>query len=371
MEEGTVKARELEDFCLDERPQLVAAVTAYCGDPDVAEEVAQEALARACDRWDDVREKRSPGAWTYRVAVNLVNDRFRRRSVERRVRRQLAEPDGWYRDRDAATVVAVRRAVGMLPPRQRAAVTLRYLLDWTVAETAEALGISDGAVRSLTHRGVTALREHFARSGDQRLLRILAAIGVVVLVAVASVAAVALARAQPAPVYIDDGALPVVPSDATEGAPAEAVPSDDGGGTTPTRIGSDDLELRVTGDLDGRYVLSGPHYTGSVEPGPGAEANDAIRFGRRHRAVIQLSHDPRPGEVFSGADVHVTLVLDGRDFFASDGECTVTVEDSEVHDLVGAPPRTDVTALSMTCSGLDGGRGGDRMTIDVDGWWRP
>lgn len=62
-----------ERFCAAAWPRLVAAMSHYCGDVHVAEELVQEALVRACRRWAHVSKLSSPEGWTYRVAVNLAN----------------------------------------------------------------------------------------------------------------------------------------------------------------------------------------------------------------------------------------------------------------------------------------------------------
>jgi RNA polymerase sigma-70 factor (ECF subfamily) len=150
---------ELDSFCRREHPRLVGALSLYCGDPSLAEEVAQEALSRACARWGRVGQMAAPGAWVHRVAINLVNSRFRRLAVERRARSRgvgaLAES---HVDPDGADTVAVRAAVAALPIRQRTALVLRYFADLPVADVADLLGVSDGAVHQLTHRAVDALR---------------------------------------------------------------------------------------------------------------------------------------------------------------------------------------------------------------------
>jgi RNA polymerase sigma factor (sigma-70 family) len=58
-------------------------------------------------------------------------------------------------------VVAVRSAVAALPPRQRAALVLRYYGGLSLAETAETLGCAEGTVKSLTHKAIAALRTTF------------------------------------------------------------------------------------------------------------------------------------------------------------------------------------------------------------------
>ena len=73
---------EVGDFCREMHPRLVGALALHCGDRDVAEELAQETLARVWERWSSVRSMDSPEAWTFRVAFNLSNSRFRRNAAE-------------------------------------------------------------------------------------------------------------------------------------------------------------------------------------------------------------------------------------------------------------------------------------------------
>lgn len=153
---------ELEVFCRREYPRLVGSLSLHCGDPGVAEELAQEALARACDRWERVRQMDAPGAWVHRVAVNLASSHFRRRQAERRANARHGDDSARaHTDHDVAGAVAVRQAVSRLPDRQRTAVALRFFLEMSVAEAAAVMHCSEGAVTQHTRRGVAALRTRF------------------------------------------------------------------------------------------------------------------------------------------------------------------------------------------------------------------
>lgn len=57
--------RGADQFCDEIRGRLVGSLTVYCGDRLVAEELAQDALVRAFERWDTVGAMASPEAWTY------------------------------------------------------------------------------------------------------------------------------------------------------------------------------------------------------------------------------------------------------------------------------------------------------------------
>ena len=155
---GGTEQADAEAFCIRVRPWLVGSLSLYCGDADVAEELAQDTLARVWDRWGAVATMASPEAWTYRVALNLANSHYRRRAAERRAnaRQECIRLDA--PDADAADALAVRQAVSLLPKRQRAALVLRYYADLPVTETATLLGCAPGTVKALTHQAIAALR---------------------------------------------------------------------------------------------------------------------------------------------------------------------------------------------------------------------
>lgn len=149
---------EAEAFCARVRPWLVGSLSLYCGNPDVAEELAQDTLARVWDRWATVSTLQSPEGWAYRVGLNLANSHYRRRAAERRANARQEPTPLAVDPPDAADAVAVRQAVTMLPKRQRAALVLRYYVDLPVADTAELLGCAPGTVKALTHQALVALR---------------------------------------------------------------------------------------------------------------------------------------------------------------------------------------------------------------------
>jgi RNA polymerase sigma factor (sigma-70 family) len=145
-------------LCARVRPRLVGALALHCGDRGVAEELAQEALARAWERWAVVQQARDPAAWCYRVAFNLAASWFRRRAAEARARQRSLPAAPALPDH--AKALAVRRAVAALPPRRRTALLLRYYLDLSVADTAEVMGCRPGTVKALCAQAGAALRDH-------------------------------------------------------------------------------------------------------------------------------------------------------------------------------------------------------------------
>ena len=112
------------------------------GDAEAARDAVAEAFSRAYERWPRVASMDSPSGWVYRVALNELRRRMRRRALESRLLRQERfhplsppdiDPDLWD-------------AVAALPLRQREAIVLRYVGDLTERDVAGVLGISEGAV---------------------------------------------------------------------------------------------------------------------------------------------------------------------------------------------------------------------------------
>jgi RNA polymerase sigma-70 factor (sigma-E family) len=129
-----------------------------------AEDLVQDCLFKVARRWSRVGAMDDPLAYTRRVLVHLAL-----RQAGRRARRRAeleATPAQEVADAAAALVGLETReelleALSQLPPRQRAAIVLRYFLDLSEAETARALGCSVGTVKSNTSKGLARLRQTF------------------------------------------------------------------------------------------------------------------------------------------------------------------------------------------------------------------
>lgn len=148
-------------FCREAYPRVVGALSHLCGEPAVAEELAQEALIRAHQRWSRVRTLSSPVGWTVHVGANLARSHLRRRAVARRLLPSQAGPDR-HDDPDGAEAVAVRRAVAALPAAQREAVVLRHVTGLSASGIGELTGVDAATVRKRTERGLAALRTALA-----------------------------------------------------------------------------------------------------------------------------------------------------------------------------------------------------------------
>lgn len=124
--------------------------------PD-AEDVAQEALLVARQRWDDVQGLDVPGAWVRRVALRM-GARRARREHGRAGLEAIAEPPHHAPPPDLDLVAAI---LG-LPDRHAAAVRLHHLEDRPVAEVAEMLGCTQGAAKVLLLRARRLLAERLS-----------------------------------------------------------------------------------------------------------------------------------------------------------------------------------------------------------------
>jgi len=151
---------DLAEFCRREHPRLVRSLDLVCGSLPVAEDLAQETLARVCKDWVRIRQLEAPGGYAHRIAMNLATSTFRRRAVQRRVEAAATrEQSVTWNDPDAATGVAVRKALQGLTPQQRRVLVLRFFLGYAVTETAQVLGMPEGTVKTHTTRGLAALRD--------------------------------------------------------------------------------------------------------------------------------------------------------------------------------------------------------------------
>lgn len=157
---------DLVAFCDEMYPRLVRMLSLYTGDVHVAEELAQEALVRASSRWSQVATYDRPDAWVLRVARNLATSAWRRRQAARRAATRDGRPDVTSEPVDVATVHTVREALARLSAADREVLVLRHHLDWSVADVAEELRISESAVRSRTKRAADRLRDELRESAD-------------------------------------------------------------------------------------------------------------------------------------------------------------------------------------------------------------
>jgi RNA polymerase sigma factor (sigma-70 family) len=157
----TVRVEEDEDrlarFVEADYGSLVAALGLVCGDRAAAEDAVQEALARAVVALRKGATIDSVPAWVRVVALNLLRNRWRSLVRERRARRRLEHGPSTSDSDRIEDALDLQSAIASLSQRQREAVALYYRLGLSVSETADAMKVSEGTVKTLLSRARTAL----------------------------------------------------------------------------------------------------------------------------------------------------------------------------------------------------------------------
>jgi RNA polymerase sigma-70 factor (ECF subfamily) len=155
-----------EEFYTATVGRLLGAMYPVIGDLHEAEEIVQEAFARASTRWSRLRDYDVPEAWVRRVAMNLAADRGRR--LQRQAKALLRTGPPPSVPPASVEAMALAEALRTLPMRQRQAIVLYHLIDLPVEQVAATLGTRSGTVKSLLARGRRTLA---ARLGDPEEVR--------------------------------------------------------------------------------------------------------------------------------------------------------------------------------------------------------
>jgi RNA polymerase sigma-70 factor (sigma-E family) len=145
--------------------------TAYLltGNRHDAEDVVQVAFAKLYLSWDKVRDRGSIDGYVRRILVNEHNSIWRRAWKWRESSQDHTTFDEPVHDAyDDGRGSALWDVVQTLPRKARAVVVLRYYEELSEAETADALGISVGTVKSQTSRALATLRERAPRTLNPR-----------------------------------------------------------------------------------------------------------------------------------------------------------------------------------------------------------
>lgn len=137
--------------------RLVVQLTALTGDLTEAEDVVQEAFARALPRWRRLAAYDDPEAWVRTVAVNLARNRWRSRRRGAAALLRLAPPDP--APEPSPDQVLVLQLLRTLPFDQRVVLVLHHLADQPVAAIADRLGVPEGTVKARLSRARRALAE--------------------------------------------------------------------------------------------------------------------------------------------------------------------------------------------------------------------
>jgi RNA polymerase sigma-70 factor (sigma-E family) len=160
---------DFTEFYQRSRDECLRAVLVSVGDQDTAQDLVDEAFARAWARWRTVGRHPAPAAWVVRTALNANISRWRRH------RRELPVPDpGSVPGLPAAPGAShspvdprIMAALMRLPARQRQVVALRLFLDLDTRRTAQVLGIAPGTVKEHLGRALASLRDDLIPTRNQ------------------------------------------------------------------------------------------------------------------------------------------------------------------------------------------------------------
>ena len=152
------------DLVATRSPALFRTAYAVVGDHQLAQDLLQEALAKAYVAWPRLRDTTKAEAYVRRTIVTTAISWWRRPSFHEHPAAVLPEPGASDATEEVATHDAVWPLVCRLPPRQRAALVLRYYEELSEAETADLMGCSVGTVKSQVSVALSKLRE---RLGDR------------------------------------------------------------------------------------------------------------------------------------------------------------------------------------------------------------
>ena len=134
------------------RERVYRLALAIVGDPELAEDVAQETLARAFRDRRQLRDRSAVEAWLRRITVRQALNACRARRPERLVSEPTAETD-------IALGFAVREALAQLKPEHSTVLALAMYGGLTHREIASALGVPEGTVASRVHAAKAAFRK--------------------------------------------------------------------------------------------------------------------------------------------------------------------------------------------------------------------
>jgi RNA polymerase sigma-70 factor (sigma-E family) len=146
-------------------PTLVRAAVFLGAGAHEAEELAQQTLVRCYGAWDKVSAADNRDAYVYRMLLNCLRDqrrsrwwKDRREATDQRLEASTGSTTGRTDHSEAvATADAVHRALAGLSKQARDVVVLRYFVELSEAQTAQALGVPAGTVKSRLSRALTQL----------------------------------------------------------------------------------------------------------------------------------------------------------------------------------------------------------------------
>ena len=154
---------DFEEFVVARRDALLRTAYLLTGDHHDAEDLVQSALIKVVPKWARIKDR--PEGYVRQVLARESVNRWRGRRWRELSTAAVPEPPH-HDSTDSTDRIALLEDLRRLSPRQRAVLVLRYFDDLTAADTAAALGISVGTVKSHARDALARLRNQ--QSGDQQ-----------------------------------------------------------------------------------------------------------------------------------------------------------------------------------------------------------
>jgi RNA polymerase sigma-70 factor (ECF subfamily) len=167
----------LRDRLTAMRPRLYRLAYAWCHDSHLADDLAQDALARAIDRAGQLKDEAAFESWLFAILNNCWHDHLRRRKdcldvadLDEAVLSHDATPERLYASRQAGN--RVRAAIARLPVGQRQVLTMVDIEEFSYADVAAVLDIPVGTVMSRLARARQALRTALTEESPARVIQL-------------------------------------------------------------------------------------------------------------------------------------------------------------------------------------------------------
>ena len=168
---STKLGADFDSFVRSDGTPLLRAAYVLTGDYGHAEDLVQQTLLRLARRWPAIRS--SPRAYAHRTLINLSRNRWRDIARRPRVEHSIVDIEASAAAESMEVVLnraTLTAALRQLPQQQREVSVLRFVFDLSVADTAVALGLAEGTVKSSTSRALATLRKSLSGQSESNNL---------------------------------------------------------------------------------------------------------------------------------------------------------------------------------------------------------
>lgn len=160
----SAEREEVEKYVAGAMPRLLGLAHAMTGSKADAEDLVQDTLVTVVLKWPRIAHARHIDAYVRRTMVNTLISKKRKKASTEVISHDVVtadymQPSAAGVDKQLSERQLMLSLVGQLPDRQRAVIALRYYEDLPDADIADALGVSEQAVRSAAHNAMKSLRK--------------------------------------------------------------------------------------------------------------------------------------------------------------------------------------------------------------------